>query len=322
MEQSPFDGCVFRANYRTSGVPGAPSCWRPGARAPSARRSSSPRSPSSRHAIPALHGQFPPIQHDPGRCDWFGGFLAVLGNARPGRAGGPPGKGPGILFDVEQYEAPLFSYPKQRDAGTKSGTPTPCRSGSAPCAAEAFPDGYPGLTLFLTSGYSVPWAGIGGQRPGGRGGLGSRPAPDGMLGRPPARPAWWTATNRPIITGRGHGPVARRLPMVRDELLPIAQPAAYRRRLSWASAVAGLFPEGSRPGPARTRPELLYPRGVRVSRPGGPRGRREYVWIYTESPRWWSADGTALDLPRRMRGLRRARQAGAVAARSGSVPCS
>ena len=63
----------------------------------------------------------------------------------------------GVLFDIEQYNHPLFHYDKQRDAKTKSWDEY---AGQVRHRGRetmtAFQDGYPGLTVFLTFGYSLP----------------------------------------------------------------------------------------------------------------------------------------------------------------------
>src|SRR5581483_3050802 len=64
----------------------------------------------------------------------------------------------GLLFDIEQYEGPLFNYHKQRDAKTKSYDQYAAQARERGREVmRAFHEGYPGLTIFLTFGYSLPW---------------------------------------------------------------------------------------------------------------------------------------------------------------------
>src|SRR5205823_11381243 len=65
------------------------------------------------------------------------------------------------------YEGMLFDYRKQRDRETKSwdlyAAQVHKRGGEV---MRAFQSGYPGITLFLTFGYSWPWGESGaGKRP-------------------------------------------------------------------------------------------------------------------------------------------------------------
>ena len=52
--------------------------------------------------------------------DWFGDFEGILSNARLAGRIAKEGGARGILFDIEQYVAPLFAYRQQREAKTKS----------------------------------------------------------------------------------------------------------------------------------------------------------------------------------------------------------
>ena len=63
-----------------------------------------------------------------------------------------------MLFDIEQYDGLLFDYRKQRDAKTKSWEVYAAQVRQRGREVmEAFQDGYPGLTVFLTFCYSLPW---------------------------------------------------------------------------------------------------------------------------------------------------------------------
>ena len=63
-----------------------------------------------------------------------------------------------MLFDIEQYDGALFNYRKQRDAKSKSWEVYAAQSRlRGEQVMEAFQEGYPGLTVFLTFGHSLPW---------------------------------------------------------------------------------------------------------------------------------------------------------------------
>ena len=56
----------------------------------------------------------------PAPLDWFDDHTAVLTNAWLAARLARVGRCPGLLFDLEQYNAPLFDYRNQRNAKTKS----------------------------------------------------------------------------------------------------------------------------------------------------------------------------------------------------------
>jgi len=64
-----------------------------------------------------------------------------------------------VLFDIEEYNAPLFEYRSRRDAKTKSwevyARQARLRGHEV---MEAFQQGWPDVTIFLTFGYSLPWS--------------------------------------------------------------------------------------------------------------------------------------------------------------------
>ena len=51
----------------------------------------------------------------PADLDWFDDYSAVLQNARVAAKFARQANARGLLFDIEQYQAPLFTYRKQRD---------------------------------------------------------------------------------------------------------------------------------------------------------------------------------------------------------------
>src|SRR4051794_378349 len=120
MERTPFDGCVF---HPTATGPGGKredfiwQCW-------------SNRAFTRAELQPALDdlkatplrrftSNFLRFNTAPGSLDWFDDFAAVVNNARLAAAVAREGKCAGVLFDVEEYNAKLFTYPSQRDSKTK-----------------------------------------------------------------------------------------------------------------------------------------------------------------------------------------------------------
>src|SRR5206468_670685 len=56
----------------------------------------------------------------PADLDWFDDFGAVIQNAQLAASVARRGRSKGIAFDPEQYAGNLFTYPKQRDAATRT----------------------------------------------------------------------------------------------------------------------------------------------------------------------------------------------------------
>lgn len=158
MDATPFDGCVYHfrcrlANGQDTDFIG--SGW--GRRAFTMEQ--------VRHAIDDLRAtrfrrlrdNFLRFNVTPGDLDWFDEYSAVFQNAglaaRVAREGGV-----GILFDTEQYHAPLFDYRRQRDASTKTGEQyaTQARLRGREFM-NVLQDGFPDLKVLMTFGYTAPW---------------------------------------------------------------------------------------------------------------------------------------------------------------------
>jgi hypothetical protein len=233
--------------------------------------------------------------------DRFDDHTAVLSNARLAARLARAGNCPGLLFDIEQYYAPLFDYRKQRDAKTKSwevyATQVRRRGREV---MQSFQDGYPGLTVFLTFAYSLPWM----ESHAGQGALAEchygllAPFVDGLLEEARGRtrlmdgheisygykqPAQFTAAYQTMQTGL--------LPIVRD-------PEKYRRSVSLGFGL-WMDQDWRKNGwdvddvsKNYFTPET-FETSVRIALATAD----EFVWIYTETPRWWSDLGGPVKLP-------------------------
>ena len=121
IERSPFDGCVFHANYITPGGPGGSflsEAW--GTRVFSAADLGPALADLQATPFHRFTDNFLRFNTVPGDVDWFDDFSAVLTNAQLAAQVARQGKAKGILLDVEQYQAPLFTYGLQRDVRTTS----------------------------------------------------------------------------------------------------------------------------------------------------------------------------------------------------------
>ncbi|HEY3120634.1 MAG TPA: hypothetical protein VGL15_08425 [Vicinamibacteria bacterium] len=313
MERTPFDGCVYHVSYARPGGQGSFTWEAWGRRAFTPAELDAARRDLRATRFRRFRYNFLRLNVTPGDLDWFDDYDAVRANARLAASLAREGRSRGVLLDTETYNAPLFWYAKQSGAGTRLW---PEYVGQARKRGhevmEALQEGYPGLTVFLTFGYSLPWM----QAKAGKKPLSAcqygllAPFLDGMV---------WAARGRTrIVDGYelsygyrdpGLFPAARRT--MKEELLPIvADRAAYTRVVS---AGFGLWVDYNwRAYGWRTdKPDANYftPAVFEQSVRAAISDADEYVWIYSETPRWWTASGGAKDLPADyVAALRRARR--------------
>jgi hypothetical protein len=319
MEKTPFDGCVYHAIARTASGPVNLTWHAWGRRAfrEEELRQASDDLRSTR--LVRFRSSFLRFNVTPAKLDWYDDHQAVLQNARLAARLARLGRSAGIALDTEQYEGRLFDYARQRDAGGRSFADYSAqarRRGRE--LMEAFEEGYPGLTLLLSFGHSyVYWLGFNFNK------------------APPDNPYGLLA---PFVDGLVEGARAARIvdghersywfkeperfrgayQLMRDAVPRIAaDPASYRRKLSFGFGIWMDY-EWRRFGWNTADPRRNYfsPQALYVSARAALETADEYVWIYTEQPRWWSPGGGPVKLPSAYdAALRRARRDGAGLAR-------
>ncbi len=315
MEASPFNGCVFHITYaKPDGTNGAFAWEGWGRRAF--------REAEVRSALADLKAtRFRRFTHNflrfnatPGDVDWFDDFSAIVNNARLAAQVAREGGAKGILFDVEQYNAPLFNYRKQRDAETRSWDEYAAqarRRGRE--VMEAFQEGYPHLTIFLTFGYSLPWW----ETKHGKLPLADceygllAPFLDGMVETARGRTQVVDGFELAYFHDKDPTRFRAAYDTIREGLLPIvADPSEYRRRISVGFGLWMDFDSAARGWDGLDASRNYYsPEEFERSVRGALETADEYVWIYTEIPRWWSPEGTLINIPEAyVTALRRARQ--------------
>ena len=314
MQATPFDGCVFHVNY-TAGEKDQGNftwaCW--GAR----RFTQGELEPALRDLKSTRFGRFNQnflrFNTTPARLDWFDDHSAVLENARLAAWLAREGGCPGVLFDIEQYDGHLFDYRAQRDRAEKSWElyAAQCRRRGRE-VMQAFQAGFPGLRVFLTFGYSLPWS----ESRSGKKALAEcsygllAPFLDGMVQA--------TEGTTRLVDGYeisyGYKDVSRfgsAYETMKTGLLPIvSDPEKYERVFSFGFGV-WLDHDWRKAGWDTTdlaknsyTPEA-FERSVRQALVTAD----EYVWVYSETPRWWSKAGGAVKLPQAyVDALRRARE--------------
>jgi hypothetical protein len=304
-----FDGCVFHVNYAKAGGGRASFMW----------ETWSTRAFTDAELAPALADlkstPFARMKHNflrfnvtPGDVDWFDdkGFEAVLNNAKlAARVAKESGASDGVLFDIEQYNTPLFHYTKLKEA-----KPKPWEDYAAQVrkrgreVMEAFQAGYPDLTVLLTFGYSLPHAGLSGQDASklpvvGYGLL--APLLDGMVDA--ARGKAKLVDGYELSYGyKEPAQFDKAYETMKTGVLPIvkADHDQYRRVMSFGFGV-WLDNDWRNKGWDEKDPAKNYftPQGFQKSVRKALERADEYVWIYAETPRWWNAEagGKPIKLP-------------------------
>jgi hypothetical protein len=237
----------------------------------------------------------------PADLDWFDDYSAVIGNARLAASVARRGGSKGIVLDPEMYMGRLFEYPSQRDAAKRSWGEYAAqarRRGREVMAA--FQDGYPDLTVFLTFGYNQPWLQtVEDRKPIDKVSYGLlAPFLDGMVDAARGRTRIIDGHERSYTERDPARFTALYRRMAHDVLPIVADPARYRRVFSFAFGIR--MDERIRGGTwSATDPERNYfPPGhfEKVVRKA-LEAADEYVWIYSEDPRWWTPEGGRKDLP-------------------------
>jgi len=302
MQRTPFDGCVFHASVKKPDGKKGSFTWDSwGDQAFTEADLAEAFADLRATKFGRFKENFLRFNTTPAKIDWFDDYTAVLQNAKLAARLAQAGHCPGILFDIEQYNAPLFDYRKQRDAKTK---------GWAVYAAqvrlrgrqvmEAFQEGYPDLTVFLTFGYSLPWL----ESSSGKRALADchygllAPFLDGMIEAVKGRtrivdgheisygyksPEQFEAARKSTLGGL--------LPIVRD-------PEKYHQVISIGFGI-WLDRDWRKKGWDTEDVSRNYfsPENFQTSVHAALQTADEYVWIYSETPRWWSDKGKPVKLP-------------------------
>jgi hypothetical protein len=304
LEQTPFDGCVFHVEAR--GAQGAPAnftwlCW--------GRRAFTPdQLESARQDLESIAATGTRFRHNflrfnvtPADIDWFDDYAPIVSNARLAAQLARAGRCRGLLLDTEQYEGKLFDYSKQRDAkrrGWDDYADQARRRGREVMAA--LQDGFPDLTVFLTFGHSLLWKQSDqGKKPlvECRYGL-LVPFLDGMIAAAHGKAR--------IVDGhemsygyRDAGGFIRAHRAIADEAAAMAADRAGYHRVVSAGFGLWLDYDWRKHGWQTVEVEQNYfsPARLETSLRAALEQADEFVWIYTETPRWWSDPGGAIKLP-------------------------
>jgi hypothetical protein len=315
MEQMPFDGTVFHANYsKPDGSAGAFvwECW--GKRAFTEPEFQQALQDLRNTPIRTFTHNFLRFNVAPGDVDWFDDFTAITNNARLAAKIAREGKAAGVLFDIEEYTFRLFDYRKQKQRDAKSWddyAQQARRRGREVMAA--FQEGYPDLVIFLTYGHSLPSS----RLASGKAKLADvdygllAPFLDGMFDA--------AAGKSKIVDGYelSYGFKEARqfdeVPMtIKRKVMKIVEtdPAKFATH---SSLGFGLWMDNNWRKNGWNEKDFsqnyFTPEQFQQSVSKALDTADEYVWIYTETPRWWTLpDGLPTKLPEPyVDALRRAR---------------
>jgi hypothetical protein len=299
MESTPFDGCVY--NVELQGELRGNLAWRFwGRRGFREEEVAVARENLRATRFRRFRYNFLRINVTPGDVDWFDDFEPILQNARLAAELARDGRSRGVLLDTETYETPLFAYRERPRAGERSfeeyAARARLRGEELITALEA---GYPGLTVFLTFGYSAPFHLM--QRDGtslAESGYGLlAPFVDGLVAG---------VSRGRLVEGYELSYGYRNPERFQDAYRTlesgvvgiVANPERYRRVTSFGF---GLWMDYDRPNagwhPTHVGRNYFTPEVFEASVRAALARSDEYVWIYTEAPRWWSEERGRVSLP-------------------------
>ena len=301
MEGTPFDGCVFHVDYHTPAGDVGNLTWKAwGARAFERRDIEAAIADLRATERKRFTHLFVRANVTPGTVDWFDDFTPVVGNLRLLAEVAREGRCRGLLLDTEPYEGQLFDHKRQPHAAEHTWDEYAAQARRRGAEVmRGLQQGFPDLEVMLTYGYTLPWQeSARGKRPLSEGRFGLlAPFLDGMVE---------AADGARLIDGyeasygyKDPRQFSAAYDVIRRGVAPIvADPDRYRRV---TSVGFGLWMDYQ----WRTHgwSDVAYdrnyfsPDAFERSLEGAWATTNNYVWVYTEQPRWWTAEGGSAHLP-------------------------
>jgi hypothetical protein len=297
MEQTPFDGTVFHITYeKPDGSRGSfmNECWGERPFTPAELKRSADE--LKRTPFKRFTQNFIRFNVLPGDVDWFDDFDAVMTNAFLAARIARDGKCRGVLFDIEAYGKRLWDYHKQKYAKTRSWDEYAAQARErGRLLMSSFEDGYgDDVVVFLTFAYSLPYSQCNGDAsklPEVEYGL-LKPLLAGMVDATRAKAKIVDGFEisygyrEPKQFADAEETVHRKLPAF------TADAEKYRRALSLSFGL-WLDYDWRKKGWDDKDPSKNYftPDQFEKSLQCALDTSDEFVWIYSETPRWWSESG-------------------------------
>jgi hypothetical protein len=304
MEMSPFDGCVFHVDYdKGDGGKGSFTweCW--GKKAFTYEELTPAVEDLKATRFRRFTGNFLRFNTTPADRDWFDDFGVVANNATLAARAAKEGGVKGILFDIEQYNSPLWQFSWCQKKAGREVTWEELAKRVRECGeefVEAVQEEYPDIVVFLTFGYSLPWV----QSDGGK-----RPLEDCSYGLLAPFLDGMVAKAGPQITFVDGYELsytytdAERFQKARETMskgvFPIVADAEKYRKTFRVGFGIWMDADWRRRGwnTEDFSKNVWQPEMLEKCVAEALRQCDEYVWIYTETPRWWTPEGGSLKVP-------------------------
>jgi hypothetical protein len=302
LERTPFDGCVFHVDAKDTNLKPISFTWQ----AWSQKRFAEKEVAEARADLKALRPtrftrNFLRFNTSPADLDWFDDFDAIASNAKLAASLARDGHCAGILFDTEQYQGHLFDFRRQRHNGKKTleeylsqvrkrGTEV----------MNAFQSEFPDAVIMLTFGHSMTW----------RHSLERKKAiqdsdygllgafVDGMIAASNGRSR--LVDGYELSYGfKTRERFTKAYQTIKEDVAQIAaNPGDYQKRISVAFGIWMDF-DWQNQGWIVEQPSKNYftPETFENSVRAALERSDEFVWIYTETPRWWTPEGKSIKLP-------------------------
>jgi hypothetical protein len=237
----------------------------------------------------------------PGDVDWFddAGFASVMENIRRAARVAKKAGVKGILFDTEAYNTTLWNYGKTKQAATKSWDDyaAACRSRGKDFI-NAIQKEYPDCTIFMTFAYTLSFDECGGDKaklPKSPNGL-LVPFLDGALG---------AAGDQIRFVDGQEGSYSFKVPSefegaynkMKTAVLPfVSDQQKYAKHYGFGFGIWMDYDwRGKGWDVHDLKKNFFTPESFEQSVTAALRRSDEYVWIYTETPKWWAGDKAATD---------------------------
>jgi hypothetical protein len=301
IEAAPFDGCVFHAVARNPQGKPESFLWLGWGRR-TFRREELQSAFDDLRATTWTRQRYDFLRFNltPADLDWFDDHSAALGNARVAAELARAGRCAGILLDTEAYQGKLFDFRKQRDRANRtwSDYAAMARRRGLELVTE-FQEGFPSLTVLVTFGHSALWRqSCGGTKP-------LSECPDGLLAPFLDGMIAGVKAGTKLVDGhelsygyRDPAEFARaRQTMEQDAAALSGDLAAYKRTVSVGFGI-WLDYDWQKNGwnAADLENNYFSPNRLESALRSAIEQSDEYVWLYSEKPRWWSDNGP-VDLP-------------------------
>lgn len=311
MEQTPFDGTVYHIQYRNpDGSLGSfmNDCW--GRRAFSDAELQNALDDLAATPFHTFTHNFFRFNVLPGDVDWFDDYSAVLNNAEQSARIARASNSEGILFDDEQYNFPLFDFQKLKEKNPKSWQAYSQQARlRGQQLMQAFQKGWQRsapntsprpLKVMLTFGISLPYE---------ESQTHHEPVTqvhyallvpflEGMFDA--ARPDDQIIDGCELAYGFKtlHEFSDERNVMLNKAASLLDNPTAYKAHIHPAFGLWLDFEWKERPFFTDDLTKNYYTPAEWEKAVGAAlQDTDQFVWIYTEKPRWWTAAGSSADLP-------------------------